>query len=178
MPSPEGIFESVRQLGTELMRTLAPRLGLSAIMAHLKQVQEILPEVAQATMVRFEASISAAGAVTQPSSVSLPTGYKFELAAISGYIESPGDAVANFPLLTYNIQQQGKRNVFETDQSMSQHLTIVGPAAPIEFKRNLYLFDAGSIIKATFSRSGTWNGNAAKVVGVVLIGGLVAADRR
>lgn len=148
---------------------------MSSLWSHFRDVGDLVPEVGQLDCPRFQASVSAAGVVTQPDEFRVPSQYGMELMGWGGYIESPGDAVANFPLLTWNAKEVGKRDVFGTSQSMAQVLTIFGPANPIVFSRSLYLFAPGAQVSLTFSRSGTWNGGA-KVVGVYLICGLIAPD--
>lgn len=129
----------------------------------LKQLSEMPPESVQFDVLRFEASVSAAGAVTDAAAVEVPSGYDFICFAYSGYIESPGDAVANFVLLTWNMKRDGKRNVFTTDQSFADLLTIDGPLPPKTFVPwALYLFPEKAKITVTVSRSGTWNGGAKK----------------
>lgn len=148
----------------------------SGLLQHLKDVPVLAPEVAQLDIFNFEASIPASGSITQPSTVKVPSQYAFEVFGIRGYIQSPGDAVANFPLITYNIQEQGKRAMFGTDQSMAMLLNILGPAGTIWFPRSLYLVSPGGELKATFSRGTGWGGGT-KLVGIQLIGGLVAPNK-
>ncbi len=143
--------------------------------AHIVSVNDLIPEAAQLDMLRFEATIGSS-TLTQPDPVKVPNGYAFDLYGVMGYIEEPGLNVSNFPLITWNVQEVGRRNVFGTDQSMAQLLTIFGPTPPIVFPRSLYLFSPGADVKLTFARASGWAG-ADKKVGVVLLGGLVAPDR-
>lgn len=149
---------------------------VSGLWSHVRSAQDLVPETAQLDCLVLEGSISAAGAVTQPTNVKVPEQYYFDLMGYSTYITEPGLAVANLVLVTFNVTEVGKRNVFGSDQNFAQSQTIFGPTAPIMFPRSLYLFQPGADIKVTFSRSGTWAG-AAKAVGVCLIGGLIAPGK-
>ena len=153
----------------------------SNLLAHLMDVTRLSPEVAQLDVLNFEATIPAAGAITQPIAVKIPSGYAYEIFGIAGYFSSPGDAVANFPLATFNIKEGGKRDIFGTAQSMAMLVNILGPMPPIFFPRSLYLVSPGGDLTATFARATGWNGGT-KTVGVQLFGGLVAPstqrDRR
>ena len=62
-------------------------------------------------------------------------------------------------------------------QSLAQLVNILWPVAPIYWPRSLYRFDAGGDVQTKFARASGWAG-ANRTVGVVLIVGLVAAERR
>lgn len=148
----------------------------SGLLQHIKDVPVIAPEVAQLDIFNFEASIPASGAITQPTPVKVPSQYAFEIYGLRGYIQSPGDAVANFPLITFNVVEQGKRSIFGTDQSMAALLNILGPADTIWFPRSCYLVSPGGELRTTFARGTGWGGGT-KLVGIQLIGGLVAPNK-
>lgn len=148
----------------------------SSLLQHIKDVPAIAPEVAQIEIANFEASIPASGSITQPTTYKVPSQYAFEIYGLRGYIQSPGDSVANFPLITFNVAEQGKRNIFGTDQSMASLLNILGPGETIWFPRSCYLVSPGGELKATFTRGTGWNGGT-KLVGIQLIGGLVAPNQ-
>lgn len=151
------------------------------LLQHLVDVTKLSPEVAQLDVLNFEATIPASGAITQPIAVKIPSGYAFEIFGISGYFQSPGDAVANFPLVTFNIKEGGKRDIFGTAQSMAMLVNILGPLPVIRFPRSLYLVSPGGDLTLNFARASGWGGGS-KLVGVQLHGGLVAPstqrDRR
>ena len=148
----------------------------SDLLSHIFDVPEIAPEVAQLDILNFEASVPASGSITQATAVKIPKDYAFEIFGIQGYIQSPGDSVANFPLLTFNIKEGGKRDIFGTAQSMAMLLNILGPNPAIMFKRSLYLVSPGADLTCTFSRASGWGGGT-KLAGVQLIGGLVAPNK-
>lgn len=154
------------------------KLGALAggLWGHIFQVNDLAPEVAQLDVLNFEATIGSS-TLTQPTPVKIPSDYNFEVQAISGYISSPGDSVANWPLISFNIKEQGKRDIFGTAQSMAQYLNILGPLPPIFFPRSLYLASAGADLVATFARASGWAG-ANKTVAIQLIGGLVAPNKQ
>ncbi len=150
--------------------------GGSSLMAHILEVPELAPEIAQLDVLNFEVTITASGAITQPGGIVVPKDYAFEIYGIAAYIQSPGDAVANFPLVTFNIKETGKRDIFGTAQSLAQFVNILGPQPPITFPRSLYLVSPGGTLAATFARASGWGGGS-KLVGVQLIGGLVAPNK-
>lgn len=127
------------------------------------------PDLAQIEELDFSASISAAGAVTNPDKLSIPDQYAYFLLGVSGYIEEPGLAVANFVNILWNVTRNGKRSVFGTDQVMSRLLDIIGSKPPIWYPYGAFRFAPGEQIQVKFARrdSTTWNGGA-KRVGVVL----------
>lgn len=139
---------------------------------HLAGLHRLIPEVVQMETLVFEASMSS-GSITQPANVAIPEQYEFELFGVSGYIQSPGDSVANFPLITWNVKEQSKRNVFGTDQTLAQHVNILGPLPPTFYPRTLYKFRGGANIVVTFAQASGWGGGT-KRVGVCLLGSLVA----
>lgn len=117
----------------------------------------------------FSASIAQAGGVTNPDGFTFPEEYFYSLIGLSGYIEEPGLAVANFPNILWNITRAGKRNVFGTDQVMSRLLDINGSKPPIWYPYGGFRFAPGDKLAVKFARrdSTTWNGGT-KRVGVVL----------
>lgn len=150
-------------------------LGVAGnLWSHIRTVPELPPEIAQLDIYRFEATVTSS-AITQPGAVKVPSGYHFELFGVAGDVSEPGLNVANFPLITWNVKEAGKRNVFGTDQSMAMLMNILGPCPPIMFSRSLYLFNPGADVTLSFARASGWNGGS-KTVGVSLIGGLVAPD--
>ena len=140
------------------MSDAAQGMTNSGLLQHIKDVVEIAPEVAQLDIFNFEATVPASGAITQPATVKVPSQYAFEIFGIAGYIGSPGDAVANFPLITFNVAEQGKLNIFATDQSMAMLLNIMGPQRPIFFPRSLYLVSPGGELKKSLARASGWGG--------------------
>lgn len=164
----------------EVMRGLMPMIRPAGgwIRSHLRDVAGLPPEVAQLDAYTFEGTIGGS-TLTQPGIQKIPGGYYGELMGYSGYISQPGVAVDNFPRITWNLRQQGKRNVFGVDQSMAAILNILGPTPPVWFPRSFYRFDAGADISLSYTRGSSWNTSGDnRTVGVVLYFGLVAADRK
>jgi len=143
-------------------------------LAFAAQLGELIPQVIQFDELRFEASISSAGVVTPAADVPIPNDYDFAIIGYRGYIEEPGVAVVNWPGITWNVKERSKRNVFTSDKSMAELLTILGPMPPFIYPYLVYKFGSGAVIQLPFTFSGTWSGGAKKV-GVTLLGALVAS---
>ena len=174
-----GLSDQLREICREVAQGVAKGTSrsLGPLLDHIRGLKDLPPEICQLDSFVFEATIGAA-VLTQPSApVKIPGGYYAEVMGMSGYISSPGVAVDDVPRVTFNILQQGKRNLFTTDQSLAQLVNILGPVAPIYWPRSLYRFDAGGDVQTKFARASGWAG-ANRTVGVVLIVGLVAAERR
>lgn len=126
-------------------------------------------ELAHIEELDFSASITAAGVVTNPDKFSFPENYFYSLLGVSGYIEEPGLAVANFVNILWNINRNAKRAVFGTDQVMSRLLDITGTKPPIWYPYGAFRFTPAETVQVKFARrdATTWNGGA-KRVGVVL----------
>lgn len=174
------LMEMVRNVAGEVSKASAVEVAkalaggnFGSVMSHVRSALSLPPEVLGVDILTFEASVSAGGVVTQPGNARVPEKYWFELQQILGYIEVPATVPADFVLLTFNVKQQGKRNVFSTDMSMAALLNTSGTMQPIKFDRGMHLFPPGSDIDLDFSRSGTWGGTAKKV-GVCLVGNLLS----
>ena len=173
------LSDQMREMCREVARGVAEgtKRSLGPLVDHIRGLKDLNPEIAQLDSFVFEGTIGSS-TLTQPSApVKVPGGYYAEVMGMSGYISSPGLAVDNFVRVTFNIAQQGRRNLFVTDQSLAQLVNILGPVAPIYWPRSLYRFDAGGDVQLKFARATGWAG-ADRTVGVVLIVGLVAAELR
>lgn len=150
----------------------------SGLWSHIRSVNDLIPEVAQLDSLVFEGTFTSATSITQPTDIKIPTGYYFDMYGVQTYLEEPGLAVANLVAMSWNVSEVGKRSVFGTDQRFAQTQNIYGPCPPVFFPRSLYLFSPGSTAKVTLSWNSarTFNGGA-KLVGVCLLGGLIARDK-
>ena len=130
------------------------------------------PELAHIEELDFSAAFTVAQSVltiTNPEKYAIPDGYFYTLLGVSGYIEEPGMAVANFVNILWNINRNAKRGVFGNDQVMSRLLDINGSKPPIWYPYGAFRFMPGEQLQVKFAQrtSTTWNGGT-KRVGVVL----------
>lgn len=127
------------------------------------------PKLLYMTEQRFDATISS-NAITLPADGKASTGYYYHLLGVRGHIEEPGLQVVNQNNVLWNIDRPGQRAVFDTDQVMSDLLTIFGPLPPVRYPFPLWRFNPNEIFSVRFAmRSGTtWSGAASRIVGVTL----------
>ena len=159
-------------------------LILSGIRDYLKESGNYLPDLVQSDAFQFEVQIPAAGApLIQAPTIRVPAGYYFVARKLVGYYQRFPLAVladlSGIPLTQFQVRESGsKRNMF--DQAISLALIVGSDATRKEFELpTFYRFKAGADMTPTFTITNVaaWAAlalGAAKIVGVAIVGDLVA----
>lgn len=167
----QNIIAALREVAAGLVKEFRQHSGF--LTSHLREVMTLPPRILQVEMISLMGTIGTT-TLTNPELYVLPADYHFELTAIRGCIEQPSDAVTeNYTRLEFNLRNVGSKDVFAQPVNMGFLLgTELMPGQQIDFPRGLYIFEAGTTIKTTWTRrtgQGNWVG-ADKDVGLLLIG--------
>lgn len=155
----------------------------------LRDAQRLEPIHLGVDHIRFEAQITAAGAIgTKAESVSIPAGYDFLLTHARGYIQetvnesSNNRLTQNWARILFNAQMDGtNRNVFTSALSFAELINTDGSPHDLTWSGGVAKFPSRASLVPEFSFKtssdgpGAWDTwAAAKVVGVVFLGFLVS----
>lgn len=170
----------------DLLNALRARIKSGgATQALLRDLREIPPEVARFDHMRFEAQITAAGAIAQQAvAVRVPQGFDFAVRRITGYIqEAAADQTPdNWARIRFQCREEGRNfDTFTSRLSMASLLSVLGPSSGFDFDPLFFKFMGGHSVEPEFDINvaatgpGAWTPSAnVKVVGVVFLGTLVA----
>ena len=170
----QNIIAALRETSAGMVKEFRQHSGF--LTSHLREVMTLPPRILQVELISLMGTVGLT-TLTNPTNYNVPVDYHFELTGIRGCIEQPSDAVTeNYTRLEFNLRNVGSKDVFGQPVNMGFLLgTELQPGQQIDFPRGLYVFEAGTTIKTTWSRrtgQGNWVGPD-KDVGLLLIGNAI-----
>ena len=148
--------------------------GVGPLIARIRDIDQLADEPGPAfTLIDFFGTVSSSS-ITQPTvnPVSIPQDRDFWWWGMVGYTDNPGASLSDIVLITFNINYDGKRDLFLTDQNMASLVDTVGTTRAIMNPWGGQKFRRGSTVKLTFKRAAGFS-NATRNVGVVMLGDLL-----
>ena len=141
---------------------------------HFREGREMNRTLCRIEPLKFKASYSAGGVLTQADDGLIPDGFYGDLLGIAGFTDTNTTQFGvDLALLTFNVSARGMESgIFSTDQDQLQYCSSLGPANPIYFKRGIYRFKPGSTVRVSYKLDGA-NVGAARKFGVTLLISLI-----
>ena len=144
------------------------------LLQYIQEAPLIKYDVMRTELIQFQAGITNAGVITQPPQVTLPTDFHFINTGLMGYVQDPvtdSDDIAN---VTFQIWSNTERRfLFNQPINMALLCRTNGPVDPIVW-RGIHPFTPGDLLTCTFAIPAGYATTNNKVMGVVLIGDLIA----